>query len=173
MEEKKPISHIVAGLTIAAILVIYSIVLNYMDLSQNQSMGWLSYIILVGGLILFINLYGKAKDHRVTFGNLFSYGFKATAIITLIMIVFIIIFFIAFPEFKDKIVDAAREGMEKQGKMTDDQIDQGLEMFEKNFILFSAGGALFMYLILGAVGSLIGAAITKKQPRNPFDQQDI
>lgn len=173
MEEKKPVSHIVAGLTIAAILVVYSILLNYMDLSQNQSMGWLSYIILVGGLILFINLYGKAKNHQVTFGNLFSYGFKATAIITLIMIAFIIIFFLAFPEFKDKIVDAAREGMEKQGKMTDDQIDQGLEMFEKNFILFSAGGALFMYLILGAIGSLIGAAITKKQPRNPFDQQAI
>jgi hypothetical protein len=173
MEEKKPISHIVAGLTIAAVLVVYSILLNYMDLSQNQSMGWLSYIILIGGLIVFINLYGKAKDHQVTFGNLFSYGFKATAIITLIMIVFIIIFFMAFPEFKDKIVDAAREGMEKQGKMTDDQIDQGLEMFERNFILFSAGGALFMYLILGAIGSLIGAAITKKQPRNPFDQQAI
>jgi hypothetical protein len=30
-----------------------------------------------------------------------------------------------------------------------------------------------MYLILGAIGSLIGAAITKKQPRNPFDQQAI
>ena len=173
MEEKKPVSHIVAGLTIAAILVVYSILLNYMDLSQNQSMGWLSYIILVGGLILFINLYGKAKNHQVTFGNLFSYGFKATAIITLIMIAFIIIFFLAFPEFKDKIVDAAREGMEKQGKMTDDQIDQGIEMFERNFILFSAGGALFMCLILGAIGSLIGAAITKKQPRNPFDQQAI
>ena len=173
MEEKKPVSHIVAGLTIAAILVVYSILLNYMDLSQNQSMGWLSYIILIGGLILFINLYGKAKNNQVTFGNLFSYGFKATSIITLIMIAFIIIFFLAFPEFKDKIVDAAREGMEKQGKMTDDQIDQGLEMFERNFILFSAGGALFMYLILGAIGSLIGAAITKKQPRNPFDQQAI
>jgi hypothetical protein len=173
MEEKKPVSHIVAGLTIAAILVVYSILLNYMDLSQNQSMGWLSYIILIGGLILFINLYGKAKNNQVTFGNLFSYGFKATAIITLIMIAFIIIFFMAFPEFKDKIVDAAREGMEKQGKMTDDQIDQGIEMFERNFILFSAGGALFMYLLLGAIGSLIGAAITKKQPRNPFDQQAI
>jgi hypothetical protein len=63
--------------------------------------------------------------------------------------------------------------MEQQGKMTDDQIDQGLEMFEKNFILFSAGGALFMYLLLGAIASLIGAAITKKQPRSPFEQQPL
>jgi hypothetical protein len=173
MEEKKPISHIVAGLIIAAILVVYSIVINYMDLSQNQSLGWISYCILLGGLILFVNMYGKAKNNQVTFGNLFSYGFKATAIITLIMVVFIVIFFMAFPEFKDKIVESAREGMEKQGKMTDDQIDQGMAMFERNFILFSAGGALFMYLVLGAIGSLIGAAITKKQPRSPFEQQSL
>ena len=173
MEEKKTISHFVAGLIIAAILVIYSIILNFLDLSQNKGLGWLSYIILVGGLAFFVNLYGKAKDHQVTFGNLFSYGFKATAITTLIMVVFIVIFFMVFPEFKEKIMDAAREGMEKNGKMTDDQIDQGMQMFERNFILFSAGGVLFMYLILGAIGSLIGAAITKKQPHSPFDQQTI
>ena len=173
MEEKKPISHFVAGLIIAAILVIYSIILNFLDLSQNKGLGWLSYIILVGGLAFFVNLYGKAKDHQVTFGNLFSYGFKATAITTLIMVVFIVIFFMVFPEFKEKIMDAAREGMEKNDKMTDDQIDQGMQMFERNFILFSTGGVLFMYLILGAIGSLIGAAITKKQHHSPFDQQTI
>ena len=173
MEEKKPISHLVAGLIIAAILIIYTTLLNYMGLFQNQSLGWVAYFILIGGLVLFVNLYGKAKNHQVTFGNLFSYGFKATSIITLIMILYIVIFFMAFPEFKDKIVETAREGMEKQGNMTDDQIDQGLEMFERNFILFTGGGALFMYLVLGAIGSLIGAAITKKQPRSPFDQQPI
>ena len=92
MEEKKPISHFVAGLIIAAILIIYSTLLNYMGLFQNQSLGWVSYFIFIGGLILFINLYGKAKNNQVTFGNLFSYGFKATSIITLIMILYIVIF---------------------------------------------------------------------------------
>lgn len=173
MEERKPISHFVAALIIAAILVIYSIILNFLDLSQNQTLGWISYIILIGGLALFVNLYGKAHNHQLTFGNLFTYGFKATAIITLIMIVFIIIFFLAFPEFKEKIIESAREGMEKQGKMSDDQIDQSMQMFERNFMVFSAGAALFMYLILGAIGSLIGAALTKKQPRSPFDQQTL
>lgn len=173
MTEQKPISHIVAGLIIAAILVIYSILLNFLDLSQNQSLGWVSYIILIGGLVLFVNLYGKSRNHQVSFGNLFNYGFKATSIITLIMILFIVIFFMVFPEFKDKIVDAAREGMEKQGKMSDDQIDEAMQMFNRNFILFTGGGALFMYLVLGCIGSLLGAAIAKKQPRNPFDQPSL
>ena len=69
MEEKKPISHFVAGLIIAAILIIYSTLLNYMGLFQNQSLGWVSYFIFIGGLILFTNLYGKAKNNQVTFGN--------------------------------------------------------------------------------------------------------
>ena len=173
MEEKKPISHFVAGLIIAAILIVYSILIQFMGLSQNQSMGWITYIILVGGLILFVNLYGKAKNNQVTFGNLFSYGFKATAIITLIMVLFIVIFFMSFPEYKEKIVEGMREGMEKQGKMSDEQIDDFLEKFKNNFLLISAGGVLFMYLVVGAISSLIGAAITKKQPRSPFDQQSI
>ena len=65
-------------------------------------------------------------------------------------------------------MEAAREGMEKQGKMSDEQIDQAVGMFDSNFILFTGGGALFMYLLLGAIGSLLGAATTKKRPQNPF-----
>ena len=128
---------------------------------------------MIVGIIIFINLYGKSKNNYVSFGGLFGYGFKATAIIALLMAVFLIAFFMLFPEFKDKIMDAAREGMEKRENMTDDQIDQGLAMFEKNFLLFTVGGAVFMYVLLGCVASLIGAAITKKKPFNPLDQTSM
>jgi hypothetical protein len=173
MEQKKPVSHIVAGLIIAAVLVIYSILLNFLGLSQNQALGWVAYLIMIAGLAFFITQYGKSRDYQASFGQLFGYGFKATSIITLIMILFIVLFFALFPEFKDKIMEAAREGMEQQGKMTDEQIDDAVGMFDRNFILFTGGGALFMYLILGAIGSLIGAAITKKRPQSPFEQQSI
>lgn len=173
MEQKKPVNHIIAGLIIAAVLVIYSIILNFLGLSQNQTLGWVSYLLLIGGLMFFVNQYGKSRNHEASFGQLFSYGFKATAIITLIMILFIVLFFALFPEFKDKIMEAAREGMEKQGNMGDEQIDKAVEMVDRNFILFTGGGILFMYLILGAIGSLLGAAVTKKRPQNPFEQQSI
>lgn len=173
MEQKKPVSHIAAGLIIAAVLVVYSILLNFLSLSQNQALGWLAYVILIGGLAFFITQYGKSRDYTASFGQLFSYGFKATSIITLVMILFIVLFFVAFPEFKDKILEASREGMEQQGKMTDEQIDEAMGMVNRNFIIFTGGGVLFMYLILGAIGSLIGAAITKKRPQTPFDQQSI
>lgn len=173
MQEQKPISHIVAGLIIGAFMIVYSIALNFMGLMQQQALGWIGYGILIVGIIIFINLYGKSKNNYVGFGGLFGYGFKATAIIALLMAVFLIAFFMLFPEFKDKIMDAAREGMEKRESMTDDQIEQGLSMFEKNFLLFTVGGAVFMYVLLGCVASLIGAGITRKKPFNPLDQTSM
>ena len=170
MEKNKPISHLVAGLILALILIIFTTAIQFMGLGQNKAMGWLSYLLLIVGLIIFINAYAKANDNQVTFGGLFTYGFKTTAITTLIVIICMVIFFLALPEFKEKILDAMRKGMEENGKLSDDQIDQFVAGFSKNFLLFTAGGALFFYLIFGAIGSLIGAAIAKKEPVNPLNQ---
>ena len=170
MKETKPISHFVAGMILAAIAIVYSTALQFLGLGQSQAMGWISYIILIGGLIVFIGMYAKSKEYHVSFGGLFSYGFKTTAITTLIVVVCMLIFFLAFPQFKEKILEVARKGMEDGGKMSDNQIEQGMAFFSKNFLLFTVGGALFMYLLLGAIGSLIGAAVTKKTPVSPLDQ---
>ncbi|MFI5186059.1 MAG: DUF4199 domain-containing protein [Chitinophagales bacterium] len=173
MEEKKPISHFIAGIIIAAVMIIYSLLLNFIGKGQDKTLGWIAYLLLAAGLILFVNLYGNAKNNEPTFGNLFSYGFKTTAIATLLVILCLVIVIFAFPDFKQKILDGMRQGMEDQGKLTDDKIDQAVDWFSNHFMLIMVGGALFMYLLIGVIGSLIGAAITKKKPANPLDQMSI
>lgn len=173
MEQRKPINHILAGLIISAAMVIFSLVMNFIGQGQNQALGWLAYLIFVVALIYFINQYSNANNNRLSFGGLFSYGFKITSIVTLVVILFMVIFFWSFPEYKDKIMEASRQSFEKQDSMTDDQVDQAIEMMDRNFILFAAGGALFMYLLLGVIGSLIGAAVAKKNPNNPLDQLSV
>lgn len=167
MEQKKPISHLVAGLIIAAILVIFSLIIYFSGL-QNSAVNWLQYAIIIAGLILFINLYGKSMNNQASFGNLFSYGFKTTAFLALIVIAFFVIFFLAFPDIKEKGLEMARQKMEEQGKLTQDQIGQGMAMARKMFWVFTIGGIMLVYAIVGAIGSLIGAAVTKKQPATPF-----
>ena len=173
MEKKKPISHIAAGLIVGAILIIYSCFLYFTGIEQRGIYGWLPIIIIVAGLVLFISLYGKSQNNQVSFGGLFAYGFKTTAFLTLIVIAFTVIFFLLFPEIREKMLETTRQKMEERGNLTEDEIDKGLATFKKMFWVFTVGGIMLVYAIVGAVGSVLGAAITKKKPVSPLDQLDM
>lgn len=173
MEQKKPISHLVAGLIIAAVLIVYTIILQFSKIMQTGIFAWIPPLIIVAGLVTFINIYGNAQKNQVSFGNLFSYGFKTTAVITLVIIFFTIVFFLIFPEIKTKMFETARQQMEERGNLTEDEIEKGLSTWQKMFWVFAIGGILLIYAIVGAIGSLIGAAITKKKPINPVDQLNM
>jgi hypothetical protein len=60
-----------------------------------------------------------------------------------------------------------------EGKnMSDDQIEQGIAFTKKFFTPLAIGGVLVSFLIMGVIGSLIGAAVAKKNPQqSPFVQQ--
>lgn len=170
MEERKPVSHVSAGLIIAALLVVFAIIVQFMGLAQNQALGLLQYALIIGGLVYFVTQWGKAHNYTLSFGNLFAYGFKATAVFTIINIVFLIIFFLLFPEMKEKSFEMMRETMEKNPKMSEEQIDQAIDFTQRFFWVGLIGGTMFGLVLVGALGSLIGAAVTRKRPNNPFDQ---
>jgi len=168
--EKKTISHLTAGVIISGLIIIYTIVLYFSGMQSNQALGWISYGILILGVIYFVNAFGKANDFHLSFGNLFAYGFKVAAFAALIFIAFIVLFNLIFPEFKEKIFETARQNMESQGKLTEEQINSGVEITKKFFTVFIIAGSLFFFALFGAIGSLIGAAITKRDVTDtPFE----
>ena len=101
---------------------------------------------------------------------MFSHGFKTTAVFTIILVVYTALAFtVIFPELKDKMLEVTRAQMEKDGKLSSAEIDRALSMSSKFFLPFAIAGLLIFSLILGAIGSLIGAAVAKKNPNpTPF-----
>jgi hypothetical protein len=77
---------------------------------------------------------------------------------------------VLFPDMIDKIIDMSRIEMEKNPKMTDEIIEQAISMTRKFFIPFAVGGVLIGTGFMGAIGSLIGAGVAKKNPVDPFKQ---
>lgn len=171
MEQQKPITHLQGGLIIAGILVVASTVIQFMNLSNNAGAGMIQPVVIILGLLLLVRAHGKANNYNLSFGNLFAYGFKTTAVFTIISIVFSVIFLLLFPDLKEKSFEMARQQMEDNPKLTEDQIDQAIEISRKFFWVGIVGGSMIFMIILGAIGSLIGAAATKKQPNNPFIQE--
>ena len=77
-----------------------------------------------------------------------------------------------FPEFKEKAMDEARKSMSSKN-LSEEQVEKALDITKKLFMVFLIGGALLGYLLFGAIASLIGAAVTKKDPRPLEDINQI
>ncbi len=174
MEEKKPISHVIGGLLIALVLIVFAVAMSFISkgTASDPKGGWTSYIIIIAGLILLINLYGKAHNNHVSFGDLFSYGFKTTTMLTLVFVIFLVILSFVSPDLKQQALDATRTEMEKNKNFNDREIEQGIELIKKYFWVFAIAGTVLGFVIIGAIGSLLGAAITKKLPKDPFHQDN-
>ena len=171
MEEKKVMSHFVAGLLIGLILIVFSIAGYLTDMYQQNWYNWAVNIILCIAIIVACITYANQKDNYVTFGNVFSHGFKTTAIIAIIVLVYTVLTMgVLFPEMKEKALELAQKRMEEKGNLTDDQIEKGMEFTKKYFMAFVIFGVMIGTLLFGVVASLIGAAIAKKKPVNPMDQ---
>jgi len=177
MEEKKMMTPMTKGLILGMITVGLSLLLQTFipDLKEQQKYSWASLFIIFAGIIWACWSYAKDMNGNVTFGNVFAHGFKTTAVLTSISIIFTIITLtVIFPDLKEKAMENAREQMMEQDQLNDTQIDQAIEMTSKFFIAFAIGGVLISYLLIGAIASLIGAGVVKKNPNpTPFESDNL
>ena len=160
----KPITTpITKGIVISLVLIILALISYFLDLGSNKPMQYVGYVIFIIGIIWSVNSYGKQIDYNSTFGDYFAHGFKIAALVTLFMVIFTVLFIYLFPDIKEKGMEAARKGMEEKN-MPQEQITQGMEITKRFFMIGVVAFILISYLILGVIGSLIGAAIPKKNP---------
>ena len=157
------------GLVLSLILIVIAIAIYFSGISMTGGIQYLGYVVFLAGIIFCISQYGKQINYNSTFGNYFAHGFKISAIVTVIMIIFGVVFLMLFPEMKDKAMEEARKNMQSKN-LSEEQTDKAIEITRKFFMVFVIGGTLIGYLFFGAIASLIGAAITKKNPNN-FQQQ--
>ena len=168
--DKQITSHILKGAILGGISILFSIIIYVFNLYTTQWISWLSYAIFIGGIIYGNILFANQNENNVTFGNIFAHGFKTTAVVIVITVLYTVLSLFIFPDMVDKIIEISRTAMAKNPQMTDEMIEQGIAMTKKLFLPFAIAGAIFFTGFFGAIGSLIGAAVAKKNPVDPFKQ---
>ena len=161
-------THIVKGLILSAFSIVFSVVMYVFNLFEYSWLTWVSTAVVIG--IIYGNiLYANQNNNNVTFGNLFAHGFKTTAVLIVITTAYTLLAFkVLFPDMIDMILEISRKQMLENPKMTDEMIEQAMSMTKKFFIPFAIGGTILGTGFTGAIASLIGAGVAKKNPIDPF-----
>jgi len=163
------------GVLIALAIIVLSLVLYLMDLDQNKSLQYLSYLILIGGIILVqINYRNKYSNGFIEYGKAFTVGMLSSVVLSVIMGVYTFVFFKYIdPGAMEEIMVQDEQQMMDRG-MTDMEIEQGLAMAEK---FQSAGMYTFFALagnfIIGVVISLITAIFVKREDKSFGQSSDM
>ena len=172
--EQKIATPVQKGLIISLILIFIGLIIYFTGQMENKALSYIQYVVFLGGIIWSCISFAKQMKGNVTFGNVFAHGFKTTAFIAALMAVytFISVKFL-FPDIVDKSIEIARKQMAENKDLSEDQIEQAIKMTREFFVPFAVGGLLLMFAIFGAIASLVGAAVAKKNPQTPFSQPQM
>ncbi len=122
--------------------------------SKEQFLVLPIYILgIVWGLIGFKNTLTEDK----TFKNYFQAGFKIFVLVTLLMVIYTIVFYVFNTSVRDKWIAANNIMLLKEGNHMPAEIVENSNQMKKMFLPMMAGISLFKYLLVGALVTAIAS----------------
>ena len=119
----------------------------------DSPLQYLIYVVYAGGIVWTIYEFSKSEENTNKFGAFFLQAFKCFIVITLLMVVFTFVFNKLHPEFKGDMVKAYTDELIKKGNSTPAEITKNIESAKDYYLTMLISGAIFGYLIIGAVFS--------------------
>lgn len=165
MKNKK--SHLPFGILASLIIIILSVIFHISGVEPQSPVMYAGHVVFLIAVIWSCINYSKINDGYVTFGNVFANGFKTSAVVAVFMAVWGFVMFSVFPEMKEQMLEMMQENMAKNPSLSDEQIEKTMSMMEKSLTLTTVGSMIFGFLLMGAIFSLIGAAVAKKKGERP------
>jgi len=112
--ETKIVQPWMKGLILSLVTITFNIALYLTDNWQNKALGYIAYAIILGGIIWSCIHYAKQMNGNVTYGNVFAHGFKVTATLIVITVIYTVLSIkVIFPEMTDKLLEVTAKEMEK------------------------------------------------------------
>jgi hypothetical protein len=167
MEEKNNFwkSALNYGAILGFSLIIFSLIIYFLDLTYASGVNWVSYIILVAGIILILKNYrDKQLNGIMSYSRGLGMGTAVSVVAAFIVAIYLFILFKYIdPDLIEQAMRIQEEKMLEKG-MPEDQIEMASDMGRKftTPIMTSVFGFLGN-AIMGFIISLIAAAFIKKE----------
>ena len=159
------------GAILGIVLIMYSLILYMLDMITNQALAYVSYIFMLGGVIIGIKNYrDKVLGGYISYGKGLGFGTLVCLFAGILSAIYTYVLYdIIDPELIDKMIAIGQEKMIEQG-LSQEQIAQA-EPFQRKFMHpgIMAGMVIFMTTLIGFVMSLIVAAVLKKEGEPEFE----
>ena len=154
------------GLITGVIMIIISIAIYLAKKNFENNLQYITYAVYVAGILWTLLSFKNATGNTATFKQYFAESFKCFIVIALLMVVFTVVFLLLHPELKDQMVTLMTEELKKQKDIAPLDIDNKIAFAKKAFFPSLVMGAVFSYLAIGALVTLIASAFISAQKKS-------
>ncbi len=150
-----------AGVITGLAIIVYSVILNLAGASQSSPLHYVSFLLLIGGLVYGMRDFKEQNGGYMSYGQGLGVGSLTSAVAGLLSTLFNT-FYVKFvdPTLLQRTLDEQRVQMEDRG-MSDAQIEQAISIAEQMSSFSFLFGTLAV-LFVGFLVSLVIAAIMKR-----------
>ena len=176
MEQKTSFwkSAMTYGLYVGIALIIYSVILYVAGQSFNENLGYLSMVIMIGGVIWAQLNYKKLQGGFLSYGQGVGMAVSMMIFAGILGAIFTILLYkVIDPDLYQQYLlfaeEKATNQMLKRG-LSEDQIAQGMEFTRRlQSPVILAFGAILNYIIVGVIVGLISSIFIKKN----YTEEDV
>jgi hypothetical protein len=169
---RKPTTHILPGLITGIVGIVLVIVYYYTGyIFESSYISLLPPFITVCLIAFFTIRYARENFNRLPFGPLFGYGFRTTIVFALVMALFMFIMINIFHGYKERYMAILTARLNAQTDILPEKKQAFIEGTSQYFRSIIVGYNLFINVIAGTVGALVGATFARKPPAASIDNK--
>jgi len=155
------------GLITGALMIVVSILIYLAKGNFDGNLQYIVYGLYVVGIVWTLFDFRKNAAGSPTFKEYFAQGFKCFIVVTLLMVLFTLIFILLHPELKEAMAANMQVELAKNKDMVPSDVNKTIATAKKVFLPAYLMGAVFSYLVIGTLITLIGSGfLSAKQNTN-------
>lgn len=153
------------GLAAGVLMVLVSFAIYAAKGNFENNLQYITYGIYVGAIVWALYDYHQSANENKRFKNYFTQGFKCFIVIVFIMVLFTYVFSVMHPELKEEMAARYRADLALQKNYTPVEIDKMVETAKGYFTVMLVSMAIFGYLIIGAMTTVVSGLIMMRKKR--------
>jgi len=153
----KSISARNKGLITGAVMIMMSMGIYAAKHNFEGGLQYIVYATYVAGILWTLFIFKKETGGEAGFKQYFAEGFKCFVVVSLLMVLFTLVFILMHPELKEQMAVLMRADYANAPNLTPVDIENKIESAKKMFLPASLMGATLSYVAIGTLISAIGA----------------
>ncbi len=160
------ISATIKGLITGIVMILISIAIYTTQGGFDNNLQYIAYGVYVAGVIWALYDHRQSNAANKSFKGFFTIGFKCFVAVTFIMVIFTYVFNLVEPSLKQQMAANYRADLSNQGNYTPAEMDKMVKTAEDYFNIQLTSRAIFGYLLIGTMVTVIVSFIFSQQQRS-------